>query len=209
MSAENWALLGPNGSGKTTLLSLLCGDNPQVYANDVRLFGIRRGSGESIWEVKNRIGLVSAELQIRYRKRVTALEVVLSGFYDSIGLYRRPDQAKETIALRWMQVIGIETMAQRRYELLSTGEQRLVLIARALVKSPQLLLLDEPAQGLDPVNRQRVLAAVDAVCVQSPVSLIFVSHYPDELPDCISHVMTLVPSADGSTGQIRFPANDR
>ena len=202
LEGQNWALLGPNGSGKTTLLNLMYGDHPQVYANRVYMFGRRRGSGETVWEIKDRIGLVSAELQMRYRKPVTALEAVISGFFDAIGLYRKPTVEQSEIALKWMRVIGIGHLASKRFEWLSTGQQRLVLIARAMVKSPRLLMLDEPVQGLDPLNRKRVLAAADAVSNKPTISLIFVSHYPDALPATISHVMTLTPTDDGSTGRI-------
>jgi molybdate transport system ATP-binding protein len=203
LEGQNWALLGPNGSGKTTLLNLMYGDNPQVYANRVYMFGSRRGSGETVWEIKNRVGMVSAELQVRYRKPVTALEAVISGFFDTIGLYRRPNHDQTDIALQWMRVIGIEHLASKRFEWLSTGQQRLVLIARAMVKSPRILMLDEPIQGLDPLNRKRVLAAADAVSNEPTISLIFVSHYPDALPATISHIMTLTPTDDGSTGHIK------
>jgi molybdate transport system ATP-binding protein len=202
-AGENWALLGPNGSGKTTLLNLLYGDHPQVYANHVRLFGRRRGSGESIWEIKERIGLVSTELQIRYRKPVTALEVVISGFYDTIGLYRRPSGSQIGIAKDWLRIVGAASLAMRRFERLSSGEQRLVLIARAMVKSPSLLMLDEPTQGLDPVHRRRILEAVNAVGMDPAVSVIFVGHRAEELPGSITHILTLVPSAAGSSARIQ------
>ena len=204
LEGQNWALLGPNGSGKTTLLNLMYGDHPQVYANRVYMFGRRRGSGETVWEIKDRIGLVSAELQMRYRKPVTALEAVISGFFDAIGLYRKPTVEQSEIALKWMRVIGIDHLDSKRFEWLSTGQQRLVLIARAMVKSPRILMLDEPVQGLDPLNRKRVLAAADSVSSEQTISLIFVSHYPDALPATISHVMTLTPTDDGSTGHIKI-----
>jgi molybdate transport system ATP-binding protein len=202
-AGENWALLGPNGSGKTTLLNLLYGDHPQVYANHVQLFGRRRGSGESIWEIKARIGMVSTELQIRYRKPVTALEAVISGFYDAIGLYRRPARHQMDAARDWLQVVGAAQLAPRRFDRLSTGEQRLVLIARAMVKSPGLLLLDEPTQGLDPRHRQRVLEAVDAVGMDPAISVVFVGHRAEDLPGSITHILTLVPSAAGSSARIQ------
>jgi molybdate transport system ATP-binding protein len=203
MAGENWALLGPNGSGKTTLLNLLYGDHPQVYANHVRLFGRRRGSGESVWEIKARIGMVSAELQVRYRKPVTALEAVISGFYDAIGLYRRPTRHQIDAARDWLQVVGAAPLAPRRFDRLSTGEQRLVLIARAMVKSPGLLMLDEPTQSLDPVHRHRILEAVDAIGRDPAVSMILVSHHAEDLPDSITHMLTLEPSAAGSSAHIQ------
>ena len=202
LAGQNWAIVGPNGSGKTTLLNLIYGDHPQVYANRVYMFGRRRGRGESVWEIKERIGMVSTEIQLRYRKPVTALEAVISGFFDAIGLYRRPTREQSQIALQWMQVIGIESLAARRFEWLSTGQQRLVLIARAMVKSPRMLLLDEPTQGLDPANREGIMTAVDAICRDPAVSVIFVSHRPEDLPGSITRLLTLVPSSSGSDGRI-------
>ena len=139
---EHWAVVGPNGSGKTTLLGLITGENLQVYANEVSLFGKRRGEGESIWEIRRSIGVVSPELQLQYRRPVPVRDVVLSGFFDSIGLNRRPRPKQEAIADRWLEYLGMEEMAMRPFTRLSYGEKRLALIARAMVKSPELLILD-------------------------------------------------------------------
>ncbi len=136
---ENWAVVGPNGSGKSTLLSLITGDNLQVYANEVYLFGKKRGEGESIWTIRQRIGVVSPELQLRYRKPGSVREVVLSGFFDSIGLYRRPDTEQEKLADEWLNILGMKDRADRPFSRLSYGEKRLALIVRAMVKSPELL----------------------------------------------------------------------
>ncbi len=196
-SGENWLILGPNGAGKTTLLKLIAGDHPQAYANDIRLFGRARGSGETIWEVKNRIGLVSSEFQIRYRKPISALDAVISGFFDSVGLYRRAAPEQVAAARQWLAILGMTEKAGTPIPHLSYGEQRLILIARAMVKRPDLLILDEPCQGLDVANRERVLALTDRIGGQTATNLLFVTHHPDEAPDCISHVLTFQQAPDG------------
>lgn len=188
-SGENWAVLGPNGAGKSTLLSLIFGEHPQAYANSIKLFGRQRGSGESIWEIKRHIGLVSSEFQIRYRKKILAAEVVLSGFFDSVGLYRRVSDPQRLIAATWMEQLGCSHLAGRWFQLLSQGEQRLVLLARAMVKSPRLLILDEPCQGLDLTARQRILHLLDGLGFGSKTQLLYVTHQPDERLDCITHVL--------------------
>jgi len=188
---ENWAVVGPNGSGKSTLLSLITGDNLQVYANEVYLFGKRRGEGESIWEIRRRIGVVSPELQLRYRKPARVREVVLSGFFDSIGLYRRPNLEQEAIADHWLTIFGMADRADRLFTRTSYGEKRLALIARAMVKSPELLILDEPCQGLDGANRERVLALMEGIGERTETGLIYITHHEEEMIPCIGHILKL------------------
>lgn len=188
---ERWALLGPNGAGKTTLLSLILGDNPQAYANRITLFGKRRGSGESIWEIKRRIGWVAPELHLYYPFSATGFDVVCSGFFDSVGLYRRCSPQQRDEAQTWMTRLAISDCAEATFRQLSEGEQRMVLIARALVKQPQLLVLDEPCQGLDARNRDRVLEVVDSIGDHLNTSIIYVTHETDELPESITHVLRL------------------
>lgn len=203
---ENWAVLGPNGSGKTTLLSLISGDNPQSYRNHISLFGIPRGSGESIWEIKRRIGWLSPELHLYYPRDRPCLDVICSGFFDSLGLYQRctPEQTRE--AEDWMQSLGIGRHAHRPLGHISQGEQRLVLLARALVKHPQLLILDEPCQGLDASNRERVLRTIDSLGKRPDRSMIYVTHDPDELPATITHVLRLKAGRVESQGRVRLQA---
>lgn len=188
---EHWALSGPNGAGKSTLLSLILADNPQAYANRIFLFGKRRGSGESIWEIKRRIGWVAPELHGYYPVRSTGLDVVCSGFFDTIGLYRNCTPTQAEAAREQMRSLGIENLLERRISDISTGEKRLVLLARALVKHPELLILDEPCQGLDPVNRKRFIRLIDAIAGNPGISMIYITHHPDELPQSITHVMAL------------------
>ena len=188
---DKWALLGPNGSGKTTLLSLILGDNPQAYANEITLFGRRRGSGESIWEIKQHIGWVAPELLLHYPRDVLCVDVVCSGFFDSVGLYRRPTAGQRQVAQQWMERLSMWKHARMPLAALSEGEQRLALVARALVKEPWLLILDEPCQGLDADNRRRVLGAVAAIGRQPDATLIYVTHQDDELLPVITHVLRL------------------
>ena len=186
-----WSLSGANGSGKSTLLSLIAADNPQAYACDITLFGNKRGSGESIWDIKNHIGYVSPEMHRAYKHNIPALQVVASGFKDTIGLYMRPNAIEREQSLWWMRLFGIEELASRSFLNISSGEQRLVLLARAFVKDPELLILDEPMHGLDLHNQQLVKDIIETFCKRPHKSLIFVTHYPDELPSCINHHFTL------------------
>jgi len=194
---QNWAIIGPNGAGKTTLLDLIFGDNPQAYANEIYLFGRRRGSGESIWSIKQRIGFISPEFQIRYRKQMRVLDVVVSGFYDSVGLYRMADPEKMKIAKQWIKLFGIENLIAENFEQLSYGEQRMVLLARAVVKSPLLLILDEPCQGLDSANRKKMLGLFDLIGRTGRTQLIYVTHYSEEIPECITHVLQFEKKPQG------------
>ena len=196
-SGENWVILGPNGCGKTTLLNLVTGDNPQAYANKIFLFGKRRGTGESIWDIKRRTGIVSSEFQIRYRKPLSAFDVVLSGFFDSVGLYRNFSSEQKEIAERWLDVLGIADKAERVFNQLSYGEQRMMLLARSLVKMPKILILDEPCQGLDRINRARILDAIEVIGGHSQTNIIYVTHYPDEIPACMTRMLLFEEQPEG------------
>jgi molybdate transport system ATP-binding protein len=188
---ENWAVLGPNGAGKTTLLDLITGDNLQGYANEICLFGVLKGSGETLWDIREKIGIVSSELQVGYRKGIQARDVVASGLFDSIGLFRRLNPEERRAVEDWMDLLGILPMAERVFDRLSYGERRMVLIARAMVKSPLLLILDEPCQGLDPVNRRKMLKLIDRIGAGTGTRIIYVSHYEEEIPSCINRVLRL------------------
>ena len=186
---ERWALIGPNGSGKSTLLSLLCGDHPQAYCNSVILFGRQRGSGESIWELKNRIGLLSPELHLYFSGQLTAFEAAITGFFDVFT--RRPntqDQRNQVWAL--FEYFGMTHLESRPFQRLSTGEQRLVLLVRALVKDPPLLLLDEPFQGLDPQSIERARHYLDHH-LKPNQTLVFVTHIKSEIPETINKRLRL------------------
>lgn len=188
---ECWAVRGENGSGKSTLLSLVCADNPQAYACDIELFGHKRGSGESIWDIKRHIGYVSPEMHRAYQKNISALEAVASGFFDTVGLYLRANEEQLEVCRKWMWIFGIDGLAERPYLKLSSGEQRLCLLARAFVKDPELLILDEPMHGLDPQNCKYVRQIVEAFMRRPHKTLLFVSHFDNELPASIDHTLQL------------------
>ena len=188
---EHWALIGPNGAGKSTLLKLITGDNLQGYANELVLFGRPKGSGESVWQIKQQIGYVADDLQLRYQKRMSGLDVVCSGFFDSVGLYRHCTDSQRQAARTCMERTGIRDLGLRLFSELSFGQQRMVLIARAMVKAPRLLILDEPCNGLDAGNRLRVLAMLDGIGRRAAASLLYVSHRSDEMPACITHRLQL------------------
>lgn len=188
---EKWALGGENGSGKSTLLSLVCADNPQSYACDISLFDRKRGSGESIWEIKKHIGYVSPEMHRAYQKNLPVMDIIASGLHDSIGLYRKAHEEDKARCEEWMDIFGIVDWKERNFLQLSSGEQRLVLVARAFVKDPELLILDEPLHGLDMRNRRLVKDIIETFCERRDKTLIMVTHYKEELPSVIDHELYL------------------
>ena len=177
---EQWVLYGPNGSGKSTLISLLYGDNPQAYAQKVHLFGRKRGSGESIWDVKRPIGYLSPEMQLYFSTPLPAADVVASGFFDTMGLFRKPNDAQRLFALELMEYFGIKHLSDRLFTHLSSGEQRLILLCRAFVKEPEFVILDEPMQGLDLRMKQVAKSAIDRFI--DGRTLLYVSHNASEIP---------------------------
>ena len=191
-AGEKWALLGANGSGKSTLLSLVYADNPQCYRNDITLFDHRRGSGESIWDIKRRIGYISPEMHLYFNDAADLLTVVATGFFDNVGCFRRPNDEQKAVAMQWLKAMGIEKLATRRFPTLSSGEQRLALIARTLLKNAPLLILDEPLHGLDMAKKTLVAKAIKRIAEQPGMSLIYVTHYAHEIPACITHTKKLI-----------------
>jgi len=186
---QHTLITGANGSGKSTLMQLITGDCPQCYSNDIHVLGYKRGSGETIWQVKEHMGIVSSELHRQYRVNSDLLTVVVSGFYDSIGMYQQPSPYHIKIAQQWLDKIGLLAQQKSLFQSLSYGEQRLALIARALVKSPYLLILDEPTQGLDELNRHRVLNFLEHLASQKHSTMLLVSHRRDEfLPIFNQHI---------------------
>ena len=191
MNGERWALSGQNGSGKSTLLSLVCADNPQSYACDITLFDRPRGSGESIWDIKKHIGYVSPEMHRSYKRNLPAIRIVASGLMDSIGLYAIPNAQDYDKCRWWLDIFGIGELADKPFLQLSSGEQRLVLLARAFVKDPQLLILDEPLHGLDLRNRRLTKDVIETFCQRKGKTLIMVTHYQEELPNIITNHLFL------------------
>lgn len=190
-AGERWCLTGPNGSGKSTLLSLITADNPQAYANEIYLFDRKRGSGESIWDIKKNIGYLSPELHLYFQQNQTCFQTIASGFFDTIGLFRKPNNAQTELVLNWMKILDIAHLAEKYMNQLSLGEQRLVLLARALVKNPPLLILDEPCQGLDAQQTAFVKEIIDKFCSSNNTTLIFVSHYESDVPSCVNNYIKL------------------
>jgi molybdate transport system ATP-binding protein len=188
-AGERWAVLGPNGSGKSTLLSLLCGDHPQAYSNDVQLFGRRRGSGETIWDVKRNVGLLSPEFHLYFSEPLSAEHAAATGFFDTLA--RKPTSREQDARVKELfAAFGITHLAARAFKSLSTGEQRLVLLARALVKRPPLVILDEPFQGMDAANTARCRDWLDRE-LDADQTLLFVTHEPSELPCGVSKTLRL------------------
>ncbi len=203
-NGEHWQISGPNGSGKSSLLSLVNGDSPKAYGQDIYLFGIKRGSGETIWDIKQRIGYVSGTLQKEHRITQNVFNIVISGFFDTIGLYDRPDPVQVEKARGWCAEFGVADYLQRPFDSLSEGMKRAVLIIRAIVKRPQVLILDEPCQGLDDHNSGFVLAVAKRVIKHDHSVLLYVSHDPYYRMEEITNTLELVPHPDGGyTGKIK------
>ena len=194
-AGEKWALTGRNGSGKSTLLSLICADNPQAYSCNITLFGRKRGTGESIWDIKRNIGYLSPEMYKSYRKPLSVENIVASGLFDTIGLYVEPKEEHLQSVKRWMELFNLSRFRGTNYMHLSDGWQRMVLLARAFVKNPPLLILDEPFHGLDNKNRTLAAEIIESWCRQPEKSLIMVSHYKEDFPQSITHTLNLSPEA--------------
>ena len=188
-------ITGPNGAGKSTLLAIISGDHSDCYANELHLFGIRRGSGESIWDLKKNMGIVSPDLHRNHYIPGNTIQIVISGFFDSIGLYRNYTQDQERQARTWLKRLGLEDREKTPFRQLSFGEQRLVLIARALIKMPKLLLLDEPTQGLDDMHRDNLLQFLERVAAAQLSTILYVSHRQDEYRDFFKQHLKIDQSA--------------
>jgi len=189
---EKWALLGANGSGKSTLLSLITADNPQAYANDFDLFDRKRGTGESIWSIKAKIGFVSPELHLYFPRQIKVWDVLASGLFDTMGLFRKLTPEQRTQIEAQLQQLRLDHLRGQPLSALSVGQQRWVLLARALIKNPPLLVLDEPTQGLDAEQTAQFRSLVEQLCAVNPdQTLIYVTHYPAELPEGITHTLQL------------------
>ncbi|HCZ9267803.1 TPA: molybdate ABC transporter ATP-binding protein ModF [Vibrio alginolyticus] len=189
---QHWQVKGPNGCGKSTLLGLIFGDHPQCYSNDIDIFGKKRGTGETIWEIKQHIGMVSSALHLQYRVNCSALEVILSGFYDSIGLYNQPTRKEMDIANEWLDILHMSQYKKTSFKQLEYGQQRLLLIARAIVKQPILLILDEPYQGLDFLGRRLVKNTLELIARENLSQLLYVSHYQEDRLDSIKNELEFV-----------------
>ncbi|WP_373820208.1 molybdate ABC transporter ATP-binding protein ModF [Glaesserella sp.] len=194
---QHWWIKGPNGAGKSTLLSVISGDHPQSYSNQVILFGRQRGSGETIWDIKKHLGYVSSQLHMDYRVNCSVRDVIVSGFFDSIGVYQLVSDALKLKANEWLARLNLTHLADKPFRSLSWGQQRLLLITRAMVKHPPILILDEPLQGLDGLNRKLVKHFIEQLVGNSHTQLLFVSHQDQDAPNCITHLFEFIPQADG------------
>ncbi len=188
---ERWLLKGPNGSGKSTLLSLLIGENPQAYAQNIRLFGRKRGTGESIWDVKKPTGFVAPELARFFPSNQTVRKVVLSGLFDTMGLFRKVTPEQEELARHWLVLFELEESADHLLTAVTLEHQRWALLARAMIKKPEVLILDEASQGMDEFHRRLFKRAVETICELTPLTLIFVSHYEEDIPSAVNQCLDL------------------
>lgn len=197
---EFWQLIGPNGSGKSTILSLIFGDNPKGYNQDMTLFGMKKGSGESVWDIKKHIGFFSSDMLIGFERRDSIENMIISGFLDSVGLYKIPNERQITIAHQWLRILNLFDKKDKSFNTLSEGHKRLVLIARAMVKQPPLLILDEPINGLDDEDALLFSELVHKISTESNTAILYVSHRKEAYikPD---FVYELFPSKTGSTGK--------
>jgi molybdate transport system ATP-binding protein len=199
---EFWQLIGPNGSGKTTILSMIYGNNVKAYGQEVYLFGRKKGSGESVWEIKEKIGYFSPAMLELLQRQTTVKEMVMSGFFDSIGLYKTPTTLQIQLAEEWVTVLGLESEKEIAFKNVTTAKQRLVLIARAMIKHPPLLILDEALINLDNQGTAIVMSLIHKIVKESDTTILFVSHrYIDNLlPNCVYELIT---TKYGSLGTIK------
>ena len=199
---EFWQLVGPNGSGKSTLLAMIAGDNPKGYGQNLFLFGKKKGSGESIWEIKKKIGIYSTAMTDLFQKRETVENMILSGYFDSIGLYTEPTSLQKQTVKKWLELINMSELKNNYFNQISIGQQRIVLIIRAIIKHPIVAILDEPFEGLDDENVTLVGQLINILVSETNMSIICVSHRIETIltPNL---VYELVPTDSGSIGKIR------
>lgn len=201
---EFWELRGPNGSGKTSLITMITGDNPKVYGQPVYLFGTRRGSGESVWDIKQRIGYFTPAMTDRFQGYHKTLHMLISGLTDSVGLYVRPTDGQQRLAFAWLQLLGMEGLAEVAFQKLTEGQKRLLMCARAMIKHPPLLILDEPTAGLDGPSARLLVSLVQKMARESRTAILFVSHR-EEPGLTADKVLELLPGHSGSRALVREP----
>lgn len=199
---EFWQLIGPNGSGKTTILSMIYGNNVKAFRQEVYLFGNKKGSGESIWDIKDKIGYFSPSMLELFERRTTVKQMIISGLFDSIGLYKIPSTLQNKVAEDWIQLLGLETKTNTAFKDLTNVSQRLVLIARAMIKHPPLLILDEPLVNIDNQGTSIIVALINKIKLESKTTILFVTHrqVKDLQPN---NIYELIPSKKGSIGKVK------
>lgn len=201
LAGEFWQLKGPNGSGKTTLLTMITGDNVKGYGQELFIFGRKKGSGETVWEIKNKVGYLTPAMTDLFSTRHTLEQMVISGYVDSIGLYTIPSDMQKRAAHEWLQLLSMERKANKLFSDLSSGEQRIALIARAMVKHPPLLILDEPLAGLDDHSANKVIQLINKIAAESESAILYVSHQTEkELTP--QKVFELTKTKNGSIGTV-------
>lgn len=199
---EFWQLIGPNGSGKSTILTLISGDNPKGFLQDMTLFGMKKGSGETVWDIKKHIGFFSSEMLRGFRRSDTIENMIISGFQDSIGLYKLPTDIQINLADKWLHVLNMFKIKDKSFQSLSNGHKRLVLIARAMVKHPPLLILDEPTNGLDDNDAELLAKLINKISEETNTAIIYVSHRKEEHINP-NYIYELIPHETGSIGEIQ------
>jgi len=199
---EFWQLCGPNGSGKSTLISMICGDNPKAYGQNMTLFGLKKGSGESIWDIKKHIGYFTPGMINRFRGTDSVENMIISGLNDSVGLYIKPTDLQRKIAGLWLEIIGTSNK-KLPFNQLSIGQQRLIMVARAMIKHPPLLILDEPTIELDDENSNLFIQMIKAIASEKQMAIIYVSHRDEEYlkPE---RIFELVKTEKAYTGIVRL-----
>lgn len=198
---EFWQLAGPNGSGKSTLLALITGNSPKGYGQDLVLFGRRKGSGETVWELKEKIGYFTPSMTLHFERLDSIEQMIISGFFDSVGLYIKPSDRQVQLAREWLALIGMHKNKNQAFRMLPDGHQRMVLIARAMVKHPPLLILDEPTSGLDDEMAVLFTGLINKIAAETGTAILYVSHKEEKglFPD---RVFELFPGENGSVGKI-------
>ena len=196
--AEFWQLVGPNGSGKSTLISMICGDNPKAYGQDLTLFGMKKGSGETIWDIKKQIGYFTPAMIHQFKKADSVENMIISGLMDSVGLYVQPTDLQKDLAQSWLKMLG-KSFYNKSFHQLSIGQQRMVMVVRALIKHPPLLILDEPTIELDEANSQLFIDLINKIVAEKKIAIIYVSHR-DESELLPEKIFELKKSTQGYTG---------
>jgi molybdate transport system ATP-binding protein len=199
---EFWQMKGPNGVGKSTILSLISGDNARAYGQDITLFGVKKGGGESIWELKKKVGYFSSELKRGFQRRESIEKMILSGFFDSIGLYTQPSKRQIEITVQWLDLLGLYEIRKKNFSFLTLGQQRMILIARAMVKHPPLLILDEPTAGLDDHAALLFTQLINKISKETETSIIYVSHRKEKGLEP-TYIFELFPTESGAIGKIQ------
>lgn len=198
---EFWELRGKNGSGKTTLLTMITGENHKAYGQNLHLFGAKKGSGESVWDIKKRIGYFTASMLDSFKGYHTLEDMLLSGLHDSVGLYVQPSDAEIRLAKEWLQLLGLYSKKHRYFHEMPQGQKCILMLARAMVKHPPLLLLDEPTAGLDDASAQQFLHWVTKISNETETAILYVSHRKETaLKPRL--VFELQPTPAGSIGQM-------